>query len=46
MLSQILEMLNLSEEGKVFLINGRQGDKERVLKEGNVLAVFPPIAGG
>lgn len=44
--AQVLKILNLSEEGKVFLINSRQGDKERVLKEGDVLAIFPPIAGG
>ena len=44
--AQVLKILNLSEEGKVFLINSRQADKQRVLNEGDVLAIFPPIAGG
>ena len=44
--AQVLKILNLSEEGKVFLINSRQANKQRVLKEGDVLAIFPPIAGG
>jgi molybdopterin converting factor small subunit len=45
--AQVLEMLNLPEkEVKVLLINGRHGDMERILKEGDVFHVFPPIMGG
>ncbi len=44
---QVLEMLNLPEkEVKILLINGRHGDKERILKEGDVFHVFPPMMGG
>jgi len=45
--AQALEMLNLPEqEARVLLINGRSADRERVLKEGDVLHVFPAICGG
>jgi molybdopterin converting factor small subunit len=44
---QVLEMLNLpEEEATVLLINGRNVKRENVLKEGDVLHVFPPMAGG
>ena len=45
--SQVLDMLNLPEgEVKTLLINGRNADMERILSEGDVLHVFPPMAGG
>ncbi|MBE9505004.1 MAG: MoaD/ThiS family protein [Proteobacteria bacterium] len=45
--SRALKMLNLPQkEVKILLINGRHGDKERVLKEGDVFHVFPPMMGG
>jgi len=45
--AQVLEMLNLPEkEVKILLINGRHGDKERILKEGDGFHVFPPMMGG
>ena len=44
---QALSILNLTEkEVKILLINGRHGDKDRVLKEGDVFHVFPPMMGG
>jgi len=27
-------------------VNGVHGKKEQILKEGDVLSVFPPVAGG
>ncbi len=31
---------------KIILVNGIHGKLEQVLKEGDVLSVFPPVAGG
>ena len=31
---------------KIILINGVHGKKEQVLKEGDILSIFPPVAGG
>ena len=43
----VLLRLNIPEEmPKIILINGVHGKKEQVLKEGDVLSVFPPVAGG
>lgn len=44
---QVLKMVGLpDEEVRVLLINGRNSKRESVLKEGDVLHVFPPMAGG
>ncbi|MBS3918910.1 MAG: MoaD/ThiS family protein [Deltaproteobacteria bacterium] len=44
---EILTKLNIPEEmPKIILINGVHGKKEQVLKEGDVLSIFPPVAGG
>lgn len=46
-IAQVLKMLNIpEEEARILLINGRHADRERVLNEGDVLHVFPPIMGG
>jgi molybdopterin converting factor small subunit len=43
----ILSKLKISEEmPKIILVNGIHGKKDQVLKEGDVLSVFPPVAGG
>jgi len=43
----ILTRLNIPEEmPKIILVNGVHGKKEQVLKEGDVLSIFPPVAGG
>jgi sulfur carrier protein len=43
----ILSRLKIPEEiPKIILINGVHGKKEHLLKEGDVLSVFPPVAGG
>jgi len=44
---QVLEMLNLpGTQDLILLVNGLHANKERVLNEGDVLSVFPPIGGG
>lgn len=44
---EILKRLNIPEEiPKIILINGIHGKKEQLLKEGDVLSIFPPVAGG
>ena len=43
----ILANLKISEEmPKIILVNGIHGKKDQVLKEGDVLSIFPPVAGG
>ncbi len=43
----ILTRLKIPEEmPKIILINGIHGKKDQLLKEGDVLSVFPPVAGG
>ena len=31
---------------KIILLNGVHGKEDHVLKEGDVLSIFPPVAGG
>ena len=31
---------------KIILLNGVHGKEDQVLKEGDVLSIFPPVAGG
>jgi sulfur carrier protein len=43
----VLTRLKIPREmPKIILVNGIHGKKEQVLKEGDVLSVFPPVAGG
>jgi molybdopterin synthase sulfur carrier subunit len=43
----ILARLQLPDEiPKIILVNGIHGKKEQILKEGDVLSIFPPVAGG
>lgn len=45
--SEVLDKLNIEEkEVSIFLINGRDGNADRILSEGDVLALFPPVGGG
>ena len=34
------------EKPRIILVNGRHADADRVLVDGDLLAVFPPVAGG
>jgi sulfur carrier protein ThiS len=42
----ILEMLNLTEVYTILVLNGRQGNKSSILKEGDLLKIFPAASGG
>ena len=43
----ILERLKIPEEiPKIILINGVHGKKDQPLKDGDVVSIFPPVAGG
>jgi molybdopterin converting factor small subunit len=43
----ILSKLRIPDDiPKIILINGIHGKKGQVLKEGDVLSIFPPVAGG
>ena len=43
----VLEKLKIPEElPKIILVNGVHSNLDRVLKFGDVLSVFPPVAGG
>ena len=43
----ILSKLKVPEEiPKILLVNGIHAKKEQILKEGDVLSIFPPVAGG
>ena len=47
--SELLSQLGLPmdrPEALVILVNGRQGDLDHVLEEGDVVGAFPAIAGG
>lgn len=45
--AQTLEMLNIpEEEARILLVNGRNVDRQRVLKGDDVLHIFPAICGG
>lgn len=46
----ILDIINIlkidEEEVAIMLLNGRDGSSDRVLKDGDILALFPPVGGG
>lgn len=43
----ILESIGISQEDvAILLVNGRDGDFDMVLSEGDYLSVFPPVGGG
>ena len=45
--TQILEYLHIpAEEVAIFLINGFHSAPENAVKDGDILAIFPPVGGG
>ncbi|MEI6314899.1 MAG: MoaD/ThiS family protein, partial [Syntrophus sp. (in: bacteria)] len=43
----ILASLNIpEEEAAIIFINGRHGEPDSPLKDGDLLAIFPPVGGG
>jgi molybdopterin converting factor small subunit len=46
-IEDVMSTLKIPEEmPKIILVNGIHGKKDQVLKDGDVLSVFPPVAGG
>jgi molybdopterin converting factor small subunit len=46
-IEDVMSILKIPEEmPKIILVNGIHGKKEQILKDGDVLSVFPPVAGG
>ena len=46
-IEQILTQMNVPGEiPKIILVNGLQGSGDQTLKDGDVLSIFPPVAGG
>ena len=46
-IDQIITQLEIPKEiPKIILVNGIQGKIDHTLKEGDVLSIFPPVAGG
>ncbi|WIV13883.1 MoaD/ThiS family protein [Proteiniborus sp. MB09-C3] len=46
-ISNVLDMLNIKEEEvSILLLNGRDGPSDRKLKNGDIVALFPPVGGG
>ena len=43
----IIKMLNIDEnEVAIMLLNGRDGNSDRMLNDGDVISLFPPVGGG
>ncbi len=46
-IQDILTKLKIPREiPKIILVNGVHGKEDQILKEGDVLSIFPPVAGG
>jgi len=48
--SKIMDVLDIlkikAEEVSILLLNGRDGDAQRMLKDSDVVSMFPPEGGG
>lgn len=43
----LLERLKIPKEiPKIILVNGVHGKEDQILREGDVVSIFPPVAGG
>ncbi|PKQ38545.1 MAG: molybdopterin synthase sulfur carrier subunit [Actinobacteria bacterium HGW-Actinobacteria-1] len=45
-ISQVISALALPDEPRVIFVNGRHAEESTVLREGDRLAIFPPVGGG
>ena len=46
-IEDVLLKLKIPEEiPKIILLNGVHAKKDQILKDGDVLSIFPPVAGG
>ena len=43
----IINILNIDENAvAIMLLNGRDGNSDRMLNDGDVISIFPPVGGG
>ncbi|MDZ4168228.1 MAG: MoaD/ThiS family protein [Coriobacteriia bacterium] len=42
----VVALLGLPDDPRIIFVNGRHAEEDRVLDEGDRLAIFPPVAGG
>ncbi len=46
-ISQVIEALDIDEkEVSIALVNGMDGSLDREIKDGDIIALFPPVGGG
>ncbi|NLJ59119.1 MAG: MoaD/ThiS family protein [Tissierellia bacterium] len=44
---EVLKHLSIeAEEVAIYLINGRHSDLDAPIKDGDIIAIFPPVGGG
>lgn len=44
---KIIDMLNIKvEDVAILMINGRDGELDRLLVDGETVSIFPPVGGG
>ncbi|MGD8996506.1 MAG: MoaD/ThiS family protein [Anaerolineae bacterium] len=46
LVAEVLDRFDVPTGGSVILVNGRTAEPGQVLREGDVVAVFPAMAGG
>ena len=45
--SQVIEELKLPDDiPRIIIVNGLHSEEDRVLQDGDVVSLFPPLAGG
>jgi len=45
-IADVIDMIGLPDEPRVIFVNNRHAPEERELRQGDRLAIFPPVAGG
>lgn len=45
-IAEVIAAIGLPDEPRVIFVNSRHAAEDRVLSEGDRLAIFPPVAGG
>lgn len=45
-ISEIIEMLELPDQPRIVFVDGRHAEESSTLRDGERLAIFPPVAGG
>ena len=45
-IASVIESLGLPDEPRIVFVNGKHAEEPDVLREGDRLAIFPPVAGG